>query len=55
MHEEKNKLKAMQNLVKEKQNDLTQILAFSKILEMENRLVELRKNQAEADKQLNML
>lgn len=55
MAEEKNKLKTMQEMVKEKQNDLTQVLQFSKILEMENRLVELKKSSVETDKQLHML
>ena len=43
MHEEKNKLKAMQDMVKEKRNDLTQVLQFSKVQDMENRLFELKK------------
>jgi hypothetical protein len=31
MKEEKNKLKAMQDMVKEKQSDLTAVLQFSKV------------------------
>lgn len=42
-------------MVKEKQNDLTTILQFSKVQEMENRINELRKNQLETDKHLNLL
>ena len=42
-------------MVKEKQNELTTILQFSKVQEMENRINELRKNQLETDKHLNLL
>ena len=55
MAEEKNKLKYMQTLVREKQNDLSNALSFSKILEMENRIKELQKEQVETDRKLNML
>ena len=55
MREEKNKLKQMNQLVREKQNDLTQVLSFSKILEIENRIAELKKQDVEVEKNLNML
>lgn len=55
MKEEKNKLKQMNQLVRDKQSDLTQVLSFSKILEIENRIAELKKQDVEAEKNLNML
>ena len=55
MAEEKNKLKYMQTLVRERQNDLSNALSFSKILDMENRIKELQKEQVETDRKLNML
>ena len=42
MAKEKNKLKAMQEMVKTKQGDLSQALEYSKINDMENRLQELK-------------
>jgi hypothetical protein len=43
MYQEKNKLKYMNNLVREKQEELTAALQYSKAQEMENRLAELKK------------
>ena len=45
----------MQTLVRERQNDLSNALSFSKILDMENRIKELQKEQVETDRKLNML
>jgi hypothetical protein len=45
----------MNQLVRDKQSDLTQVLSFSKILEIENRIAELKKQDVEAEKNLNML
>ena len=55
MTEEKNKLKAIQDMVKGKRSDLTQVLQFSKVQDMENRIVELKREQAEVNKHLGML
>ena len=55
MAKEKNKLKAMQEMVKTKQGDLSQALEYSKINDMENRLQELKIAQVQTDKQLHML
>jgi hypothetical protein len=50
MAKEKNKLKAMQEMVRQKQSDLSQALEYSKINEMENRLSELKIAQVTTDK-----
>jgi chromosome segregation ATPase len=55
MKDEKNKLKYMQNLVREKQTELGGALQYSKIQDMENRLLELKKEAFETDKKLLML
>jgi chromosome segregation ATPase len=48
-------LKYMQNLVREKQTELGGALQYSKIQDMENRLLELKKEAFETDKKLLML
>lgn len=55
MLEEKSKLKSIVLLVREKQNELSQVLQFSKVLEMENRVTELRSRQKDVHKQLDVL
>jgi hypothetical protein len=44
MIEEKNKLKYLKQQINDKKNDLATVLSFSKIIEMENRIVELNKD-----------
>ncbi len=55
MRDEKNKLKYMQTLVREKQSDLTSALQYSKVQEMENRLLELKRESLETEKKVSML
>ena len=55
MREEKNKLRYMHELVREKQAELSGVIQYSKIQDMENRLVELKKEAVETDRKLHML
>ena len=55
MADEKNKLKYMQTLVREKQADLSSALQYSKVQDMENRLIELKRESLETEKKLSML
>jgi len=55
MREEKNKLRYMHELVREKQGELSSVIQYSKVQDMENRLVELKRESVETDRKLNML
>jgi hypothetical protein len=47
MKDEKNKLKYMQTLVRDKQSELSAALQYSKVQDMENRILELKKESME--------
>ena len=55
MKDEKNKLKYMQTLVREKQSELSAALQYSKVQDMENRILELKKESMEQEKKMTML
>lgn len=55
MTKEKNKLKYLQDCVKNKHADLSQALQYSKVQDIENRVKELEKEKIEQDRKLNML
>jgi hypothetical protein len=53
--EEKNKLKYLKQQINDKKNDLATVLSFSKIIEIENHIEELKKDQLENEKKLGIL
>mmetsp|Transcript_36946 Transcript_36946/g.56580 ORF Transcript_36946/g.56580 Transcript_36946/m.56580 type:complete len:184 (+) Transcript_36946:713-1264(+) len=55
MTEEKNRLKYIRSLIREKQRELSTALHYSKVLDMENRLAELKKEQPTFERKLEML
>ena len=55
MIEEKNKLKYLKQQINDKKNDLATVLSFSKIIEIENHIEELKKDQLENEKKLGIL